>query len=157
MNDILTIAMGALILCMGAVVMLRPSVWMNLRSVQETYNPKLLASPYFRVQMRAIGALFTLFGVGWTGSSLQRLAPRFLRSWQQNFFHVFIAIFLVIWCAGMASIVLSKLGLSKVNWKERYDAVTAEEDKRRQQKEIVVMSSCVVVIVLLVTVITLVR
>ncbi len=136
------VAAGLLIIIFGMVLVLRPSVYLNLRHVRDTYNPKLLSSPYFRVQMRGLGLVFSLFGFVFAASIIQKIAVApYLLSLEQTLYAALMVVFFALWVGAVLTWILEKVRLIKPSLKERYDSVTPEQDTIRQHKEAVAFAS----------------
>jgi hypothetical protein len=148
MAELPFVAVGLLVTAIGVVLALYPSLYLNLRWVREIYNPKLVSSPYFRVQMRALGLFFSLFGLVFMATTIQKLAAPYLPSLEQTLYVALIVIFFTVWSGGIVVWILEKLNVIRPSLKERYDSLTPEQDSIRQQKEVVVFASILAAVVL---------
>lgn len=148
MAELPFVATGLLITAVGVALALYPSLYLNLRSVREIYNPKLLSSPYFRVQMRALGLVFSLFGLVFTASAIQKFAAPYLPSLERTLYAALMVIFFAVWVGGLLIWILEKLKVIRPSLKERYDSLTQEQDGIRQQKEVVAFASILGAVVL---------
>jgi hypothetical protein len=149
MKELPLVAVAGLMTFFGLWLVLRPRTLFNLKTVRETYHPKLLSSPSFRLQMRVMGALFTLFGFLMLAGVGRQIAPAiFPRSFEGNVHVALLVIFFAVWFGTIGAWILKKLRLIP-DLKERYDSVSGERDAVREQTETRWIFGSVVAILLL--------
>jgi hypothetical protein len=146
----MVLGVGFLLLAFGLVLVLRPSFYLNLKSVRETYNPKLLGSGYFRLQMRTLGVVFTLFACAFLVSIVHK-------GFEQTLFAVLMVVFWIVWIGFLLIWIAEKVRIIRPSLKERYDAITAEEDARRQEKETLFFAGSLVALLVAAGVLTVFR
>ena len=153
MNLVPFIAFGILIVGFGLVLLARPSLYLNLRHVRNTFNPNLLNSPFYRVQTRAFGLVLTLFGLD-LAFAVARKASAFFATLQEVLHVTLFIVFFAIWIGTVLLWVLEKLKVIRPPLKERYDAASPELDVYRQHKETVVFLCVLAGVVLIAALVT---
>ena len=158
MDSILTLVMVLIFGTLGCVLLFRPSLYMNLKHVRDTYNPKLLARPSFRINLRTMGLLFCLFILmpatqglaAWTSNA-------FLSAFSKTLFQVLIVVFFVLWFGYVFDWVAGKLKIISPSFKERLDQLSPEQDAAFQRRETKIAGFALGSVLLLTGVITLAR
>jgi hypothetical protein len=158
MNTLMPFAFFAVFGVVGLVMLFRPSAYLGMKSVRDTYNPKLLASPMFRINLRVLGLLFCLFilmpasqaAAGFTGS-------QFLAAFSKTLFQVLVVIFFVIWFGYVFDWIAGKLRIIKPTLKERFDQMSPAQDASLQRKEPRIAGLVLVGVLLLTVLLTWIR
>ena len=124
------------VLAYGLLLLLRPNLYLNFKYTRQTFNPNLLNSPWFRLQMRVIGLAFSLFAL-LVGTALMG------RSGHPEFFKRFVK----FGFGGSVQFwVLEKFKVIHPTLKERYDRVGPQQDVIRQGRETVILCSLLAII-----------
>lgn len=158
MNSVMTLVMVLIFGAIGCVMLFRPDLYMNLKHVRDTYNPKLLASPWFRVNLRSIGFLFCLFILmpatqalaGWTGNA-------FFSAFSKTLFQVMIIVFFVLWSGYVFAWIAGKLKIIVPSFKDRLDQLSPEQDAALQRREMKIAGFALGTVLLLTAAVSCVR
>jgi hypothetical protein len=158
MNSVLTVVMVLIFGTIGCVMLFRPSLYMNLKHVRDTYNPKLLGSPWFRINLRSIGFLLCLFILmpatqalaGWTGNA-------YFSAFSKTLFQVMIVVFFVLWFGYLFDWIAGKLKIIAPSFKERLDQLSPEQDITLQKRETRIAGLALGIVLLLTAAISLAR
>jgi len=136
MNTVMTVVFLAVFATIGLVMLFRPSVYLGMKSVRDTYNSKLLASPWFRIHLRVLGLLFCLFILMPASQAVAGITgSQFLAEFSKAIFQVLMVVFFIVWFGYLFDWIAGKLGVIKPTLKERFDQLSPTQDASLQRKE----------------------
>jgi hypothetical protein len=150
-NILLPIAVIVLILGIGLVMLFVPSLYLNLKHTRETFNPKLVASAWYRVQLRILGLFFTMLACGIVSGEMRRLTgASYWRAYSDALSRMLLPIFWTVWIGAILLWLTEKTGIIRPSLKDRYDSLSAEADALRVRKETKVFAVVLAALLLLI-------
>ncbi len=132
----------------GVAVMLRPTIYTNLRWVREIYNPKWLESKGYHFELRVVALVFALFGLDLMAGVLSGANhSTFAQNLRQNLHVATVGAFLCVWTAGVFAFVLQRFFHVKIPILSGVKAEGDEAQNKRESKIAVVLGAVFLAIV----------
>jgi hypothetical protein len=148
---LLPIAAIVLILGIGLVMLFVPSLYLNLKQTRETFNPKLVASAWYRVQLRIVGLFFTMLGCGIVSGAMRRLTgASYWRAYSDALSLTLLPLFWIIWIGALLLWIAERTGIVRPSLKDHYDSLSPEADAQRVRKETKVFAALLAALLLLI-------
>lgn len=133
---LLWVAFFAVIGAYGLIVLFRPSLHLGWKHIQDTYNPKLLASHWYRLELRFAGLLLFLMFLGFAGMAGWRLTGNeLLMTFSGTLLRVVYLTAAVVVFGCVVDWISVKVGIVKLTVKERINQLSPEQDAALQGKE----------------------
>lgn len=145
-SDIFFFAFTLFFLFIGLVFLVRPLAYYNLPWVRGALNPTWISKPWTRIQMRAVGLVFSLFALCFFSGVLAGVVKsRVLAALRDSLYVAVLITFFSVWAGGVLSWILWRVGPIRSFISSRY-AGKAAEDPEWNQRETFVFCSLLLLI-----------
>ena len=133
---ILWIAFFGVIGAFGLVMLFRPSIYLATKYARDTYNPKLLASPWYRIELRFAGLMGISCFLGIASLAAVRLTGNeFLGTFSETLFKMFYVVFTVVCLGYVIDWIGARVGIARLTIKDRINQLSPEQVASLERKE----------------------